>query len=232
MKRARKLLLVGSMFALVLVSQCGCAGPRGTAKEVAIPLVQKVATESITTGTVVESTNAGGYTYLRLEKNGQSNWVAVPTMEVTPGQEVEFQPGVEMGPFISKSLNRTFERIVFSSGPKAGIVSAAAPLPSGHPAVGAVPAATAVKAAPEVVPAAKQMIYAGKVVETMVAANYTYLCLEKDGVQSWAAIPLTEVKVGDEVEINKGMAMGQFTSISLDRTFENIIFSNGLVPKK
>ena len=44
--------------------------------------------------------------------------------------------------------------------------------------------------------------YAGKVVETMNSAGYTYICLEKDGKKRWAAIPATEVKDGDEIAID------------------------------
>lgn len=240
MKKAQKMLLVGSAFALVLVTQYGCAGPAGLADS-----VPKETAGPLTSGTVLETMDAGGYTYIQLENAGQKNWVAVPVMNVKPGQKIELQPGAEMGPFKSASLGRTFEKITFSPGPKAGAVAATQPLPAGHPpipaasamppaghpAVGAVPAVPAAKALPESASAPKQMIYAGKVVETMTAGGYTYLCLEKDGVQSWAAVPVTEVKLGEEVEISKGMAMGKFTSKALNRTFENIIFSNGIIPK-
>ena len=69
----------------------------------------------------------------------------------------------------------------------------------------------------------------GSVTETMNSGGYTYLCLEKDGQKKWAAIPESQVNVGDEVEISQGMVMNNFTSKSLDRTFEAIIFSGGIV---
>jgi hypothetical protein len=61
--------------------------------------------------------NAGGYTYVSIEKAGKKTWVAVPMTEVKVGQEMSFQPGAEMKNFTSKSLNRTFESIIFSGGP-------------------------------------------------------------------------------------------------------------------
>lgn len=70
-------------------------------------------------GKVVETMNSGGYTYVCLEKKGKKTWVAVPETKVTVGQEVAFQPGVEMQNFPSKTLNRTFDRIIFSGGPAA-----------------------------------------------------------------------------------------------------------------
>lgn len=75
-------------------------------------------------------------------------------------------------------------------------------------------------------------IYTGKVVETMVSGGYTYICLEKDGKKGWSAVPPTEVKVGDEIVIRPGTEMGTFTSRTLNRTFDNIVFSPGVAPKK
>jgi membrane protein implicated in regulation of membrane protease activity len=71
----------------------------------------------------------------------------------------------------------------------------------------------------------------GKVVETMNAGGYTYVCLEKDGKQRWAAMPTTELKVGDEIEVSQSMEMNNFTSKSLGRTFDTIIFSQGVVKR-
>lgn len=68
-------------------------------------------------GKVVETMDSGGYTYVNLQKNGKSTWVAVPQMKVTVGQDMSFEPGMVMTDFKSKSLNRTFDSIVFSTGP-------------------------------------------------------------------------------------------------------------------
>lgn len=71
---------------------------------------------AVLSGNVVETMNAGGYTYALIEKNGKKTWVAVPETKITVGRQVTFQPGQEMKEFTSKSLNRTFETIVFSGG--------------------------------------------------------------------------------------------------------------------
>ena len=68
-------------------------------------------------GKVKETMNGGGYTYLLLDFDGKSSWVAVPPMKVKVGDEVMLYPGQVMKNFHSKSLNRTFETIVFSQGP-------------------------------------------------------------------------------------------------------------------
>lgn len=67
-------------------------------------------------GKVVETMDSGGYTYVNLQKNGKSTWVAVPQMKVTVGQQMSFAPGMVMNDFKSTSLNRTFDAIVFSTG--------------------------------------------------------------------------------------------------------------------
>ena len=67
-------------------------------------------------GKVVESINSGGYSYVAIEKDGKKKWVAVPQIKISIGQDISFQPGMVMNNFKSKTLKRTFESIVFSSG--------------------------------------------------------------------------------------------------------------------
>lgn len=71
-------------------------------------------------GHVVETMNSGGYTYMLLEIGADKIWVAVPEMQVKVGDDVVLMPGHEMRNFASKTLNRTFESIIFSPGPVEG----------------------------------------------------------------------------------------------------------------
>jgi hypothetical protein len=68
----------------------------------------------------------------------------------------------------------------------------------------------------------------GKIVETMDSGGYTYVCVESDGQKQWAAVPATKATVGDVVTVSPGMVMRNFTSKSLGRTFEAIVFSQGI----
>jgi len=43
------------------------------------------------------------------------------------------------------------------------------------------------------------------------------------------AVPQSDVKVGQEISVTPGMTMSNFESKSLNRTFESIVFSPGLV---
>ena len=71
----------------------------------------------------------------------------------------------------------------------------------------------------------------GKVLETMDAANYTYINVATDSGEKWVAISQTAVEVGEEVTFMDGMVMQNFFSKTMDRTFPEIIFSSGLVGK-
>ncbi len=67
-------------------------------------------------GKVVETMDAGGYTYVNIESSGQKIWVAIPQTKVVKNSVMFFKPGYIMEDFNSKSLNRTFDKIVFSPG--------------------------------------------------------------------------------------------------------------------
>ncbi len=67
-------------------------------------------------GKAVESMDSGGYTYVNVEKDGKNTWVAVPSSKVAVGQDISFYPGIFMSNFKSKTLDRTFETIIFSKG--------------------------------------------------------------------------------------------------------------------
>ena len=64
------------------------------------------------TGTVVETLDSGGYTYIRLQENNR--WVASKTLSVLVGDQVQYAGAAEMGEFHSRTLDRTFENILFT----------------------------------------------------------------------------------------------------------------------
>lgn len=71
-------------------------------------------------GKAVQTIKSGGYAYVLIkQKNGKKIWVAIPEMNVTVGQQVSFEPGMEMTNFPSTTLKKTFDKIVFSNGPVA-----------------------------------------------------------------------------------------------------------------
>ena len=67
-------------------------------------------------GKVLETMNAAGYTYVQVDENGQKLWVAVMETQVKAGDTVEFPDSPPMINFQSKSLKRTFDKIIFAPG--------------------------------------------------------------------------------------------------------------------
>ena len=74
-------------------------------------------------GTVVETMDAGGYTYVQLDAGGKTLWAAGPPTKVAVGDRVTVVDAMPMRDFPSKTLNRTFDVIYFAS----AITVAAAP---------------------------------------------------------------------------------------------------------
>lgn len=69
-----------------------------------------------TSGTVLETMSAAGYTYAHVDSGVAKTWVAVPKTEISVGERISYSEGMEMKNFHSKSLDRTFPTIIFSSG--------------------------------------------------------------------------------------------------------------------
>ncbi|MCK9176076.1 MAG: DNA-binding protein [Desulforhopalus sp.] len=76
-------------------------------------------------------------------------------------------------------------------------------------------------------------IVTGKVLETMNSGGYTYMNVaEENGSTQWIAIPESTVEKGSEVKFYEGLPMKNFKSSTLNRTFEEVIFSAGIVSDK
>jgi hypothetical protein len=80
-------------------------------------------------------------------------------------------------------------------------------------------------------PPASHGILSGEVVETMNAAGYTYILLDTGSENVWAAASETRVAVGQRVSVPGGQVMTNFPSKSLNRTFDKIVFANGIYPE-
>lgn len=86
-----------------------------TLSTIAVPIHSLAATKK-TSGTIVETMSGSGYTYILVDSDTEKTWVAIPETVVEVGADVSYAPGMVMENFTSKSLNRTFEAIVFSAG--------------------------------------------------------------------------------------------------------------------
>ena len=92
-------------------------------------------------GEVVETIQVPKYTYVKLEgPGGGQKWTAIPSTKIEVGTAVRVRESILMRDFHSRTLNRTFETIVFGTlepSPAAaeGDAGAAPQLPPGHPPI-------------------------------------------------------------------------------------------------
>ena len=66
-------------------------------------------------GTVVETMNAGQYTYVQVDDGTKKIWAAAPQFAVAVGDKVVVPEGMPMREFHSQTLDKTFELVYFVS---------------------------------------------------------------------------------------------------------------------
>jgi hypothetical protein len=98
-----------------------------------------------TTGKVVETMNAAGYTYVQVDGGAQKIWAAAPQFAVAVGDTVVVPSGMPMRDFYSKTLKRTFDLVYFVSSIEVlGTQTADRKVMAAHGAGAATPPAVAV----------------------------------------------------------------------------------------
>jgi hypothetical protein len=81
----------------------------------AIPAAAAPATGGKVTGTIAETFDAGGYTYLKLKTATGDEWAAIRQTPVKKGETVTMDVQMTAEKFESKTLKRTFDRILFGA---------------------------------------------------------------------------------------------------------------------
>ncbi|UCC26732.1 MAG: hypothetical protein JSU98_06405 [Gemmatimonadales bacterium] len=152
--------------------------------------------------TVLETMASGGYTYARVTLNGEEMWVAGPTTPLSEGDQIALGGAMGMENFYAASLDRNFESILFLN----GFVG-----PQDAGAAAASPAAGS-----------------GTVLEVLYGAGYTFVRVDQDGSETWIAGMATDIAEGQTVSWSAGSVMQNFESPTLGRTFEEILFVDGL----
>lgn len=147
MKRSITLMLV-SIVALSLTVGCSkkeATAPVPEAKTDAPAASAAPAAAQGIAGTVVETMNTGGYTYVLVENGGTKSWAAAPEFKVAVGDSVILPANaMAMQNYESKSLKRTFDVVYFvdsvmvNGGSMAMATAKVAPV-EGHPQVAVQP---------------------------------------------------------------------------------------------
>lgn len=129
-------LLAGAVFGLALPVPQSTPAQKPPAAKPAAPAAVAPSAPLEVTGSVLETMDSGGYTYLKLKTSGGEAWAAVNKAEVKKGSIVTIANPMLMENFESKTLNRKFDRIYFGSLAAGSSAAASGTLPPGHPAVG------------------------------------------------------------------------------------------------
>ncbi len=94
------------------------------------------ATPSEIKGSVVETIDTAGYTYVLINTGDDEVWAAAPAFAVTEGDEVTVAEPMAMVDYTSKTLERTFDVVYFSGSIRNANQPAGTPaLPAGHPSL-------------------------------------------------------------------------------------------------
>lgn len=72
--------------------------------------------QSAFSGTVIETMNTAGYTYVHVKTETGTIWAAAPEFKTAVGESVTIPPGMPMKDYRSQTLDRTFDTVYFVSG--------------------------------------------------------------------------------------------------------------------
>lgn len=85
-------------------------------------------------GEVLETQDAGGYTYVRLKTAQGETWAAVNQAKLSKGAKISIDNAMAMTNFESKTLKKTFPSILFGTLGGTGAAGMAMPVSAGKPA--------------------------------------------------------------------------------------------------
>jgi len=235
-----KRILVFLVVSLAVLALSACSKEEAPKVEAPAAQAQAPAAKAAgISGSVVETMNSAGYTYVQVDDGQKKIWAAAPEFSVAVGDNVIVPDGMPMNNYHSKSLDRDFEVVYFVDkilNPNApAAVSTDAAMPEGHPNTQVAAAATAAvdlsgitkatggKTVAEVNAgkadlSGKEVILRGKVVKynaQIMGKNWLHI---QDGSGDAAAgtnditvTTATEAKVGDTVLLTG--------KLSLDKDF-------------
>lgn len=67
------------------------------------------------TAKIIETLNSGGYSYIKVQEGEKAYWIAMTQRPLKAGGSISFEEQGWMQKFHSKTLNRTFDAILFAS---------------------------------------------------------------------------------------------------------------------
>lgn len=98
-----------------IIALLALVGVAGTAIAAAQPnaAAEQAAAQPLNKGKVLEVIDTSMYTYLQVSSDTNPVWIAVAKTDIAKGATIAYANGALMSNFHSKSLNRTFDKIIF-----------------------------------------------------------------------------------------------------------------------
>lgn len=130
--------LAVSLTVTVGISGCAKADPQpapGARTDAPAHSAAQTTAPGVGSGVVLETMDAGSYTYVHVNMGDHTVWAAAPQFQVAVGDTVMVPPGSPMKDFYSQSMDRTFETIYFVGQIQVQGAGAATQMPPGHPPV-------------------------------------------------------------------------------------------------
>jgi len=94
-------------------SQPQTAAPAPVTPAAGMPAPSAPAPTRYFSGKVLETMNAGGYTYVQVDNGTEKIWAAAPQFDAKVGEKVTVPEGMPMKDYESKTLNRKFDVVFF-----------------------------------------------------------------------------------------------------------------------
>jgi hypothetical protein len=137
-------LLLAFSLTIPLVAACSREEPARPVRDVRTPPAAdardnaaSAATGATAAGTVIETMNAAGYTYVQVDTGSEKVWAAAPEFQVKVGDLVVVPEGTPMRNYHSNTLNRDFPVVYFVgsilNSTTGGAAAQAVEMPAGHP---------------------------------------------------------------------------------------------------
>jgi hypothetical protein len=171
MKVYHNVLLASLLATAVNSADCGEAPAPATAASTDVP-----AQNAGFSGKVIETMNAGGYTYVRVESGTNKIWAAAPKTEARVGDTVAIVNAMPMPNYHSKTLNRDFDVVYFAAelainGNRATTGLSRGELPKNHPPITGAPGVSGAPAGGKIDLSAIKKPKGGKTIEEIFASK-------------------------------------------------------------
>ncbi len=109
----KKISIIITLFSLVFLTSCQKENKVSQKTKPVENSRQQYINNQVHNVKVIKKKDAANYSYIKVSEAGNEFWIASNVIDAVPGDELTFSQSMEMRNFESKSLNKTFDKILF-----------------------------------------------------------------------------------------------------------------------